>query len=403
MNVRLLIPLLFLCFQPMLHAQDAAREKKILQKKLQEPPVLVWKALKLVLRAGSAVTAEATESVFKLPSGTNDTTYSLRSAVLDLLVRMRKDSLGDLNRPSWTPDAVLRFCEANKSAISAAEEDKFPLAFRKLLPATDFDSLRFAFDRLGVGPSADAEHFLWALGATHLARVPDLIALYELSEIRWNKPDPSELRFQSSLLYAHFLARNGLPFLALEKLQQLETEQNTRPYSIPASIPTVKHKSVQTQRQIMLKLLRLQIYRNRTSGVDPEIRNTYAQQCLKALGNATRWQSAVRIAVASAQIEAGALKKAQKTLAAIKPSGKGPDPDALLAQQCLKLFKEKKDAEAVKMLHEAARYHYESMKMWSVWEGSDFDADGFWKTKWIKGSNYPLYRLYHTLFAIRWH
>lgn len=389
---------LVLSLVQVVRAQDAVREKKVLQKKMQEAPVLVWKALKLMIRSGASFDSAKARQVLS-PSDSLNAIRVLQAYSGDLLIRMRKDSLADLNRPAWSPSVVLESCLKLSKPLLAVEEDKLPLLFSRLMSAADRDSL-YRLKPATVAPSdADFEHFMLALSSIKLARVPDLIALYELGEIRWNKLEMNAFRFQATFLYAQFLARKGMPFLAMEKLNQLEKDLETKPYKasgIEVSLNEVK------QQLLYLHTLRAQIGRQINQ---PEAQEKVLEDWAKALKfvpNDVSQEALVRIGAASALLEAGKLRKAYKILKQFKAGNKRLGPDELLILQTAQLLKEKKTAEAGKLLNESARFQFESLVFWDAWIKQHLDADLWFHRKMAKGSQYPVYRIYHQLFAVKW-
>lgn len=379
-------------------AQDAVREKKVFQKKMQEPAVMVWKSLKLMLRSGASFDSVKARQVLSASDSLNAIRV-LQAYSGDLLIRMRKDSLADLNRPAWSPSVVLESCAKLSKPLLNAEEDKLPLLFSRLMPRADRDSL-YRLKALSVAPSdADFEHFMLALSSLKLARVPDLIALYELGEIRWNKLEMNAFRFHATHLYAQFLARKGMPFLAMEKLNQLEKDLETKPYKTSGaevSLNEVKHQL------LYLHILRAQIGRQINQ---PEVQEKVLADWAKALKFVSydgSQEALVRIGAASALLEAGKAKKAYKTLKEFKVGNKRLSPDELLILQTAQLLKEKKTPDAGKLLNESARYHFESMVFWDAWMKQQLDPDLWFHRKMEKGSQYPIYRLYHQLFAVKW-
>ncbi len=379
-------------------SQDAVREKKVLQKKMQEPAVLVWKSLKLMLRAGCSF--DSLKSAQLLNTGDSiGLAAPLMAYSGDLLVRMRKDSLGDLNRPVWSAPVVLQSCERLRKPLLALEEDKFPLLFRRLMPATDRDSLYRLMSALQAPSEADFEHLSLALASIKLARIPDLIALYELGEIRWNKLEMNAFRFHSTFLYAQFLARKGMPFLALEKLNQLEKDLETKPFKSAEAAVNLN----ELKRQLLyLSLLRAQIGRQINQ---PEVQKQVLvdwTKALKYLRYDLSQQTLVRVGAASAFLEAGKTRQAAKVLKQHKPSAPRLSPDELLMQQIIGLLKEKKKAEAGKLLNESARFQFETLAFWDTWMQKQIDPDLWFNRKLAKGSQYPLYRIYHQLFAVKW-
>lgn len=394
----ILVLSLLLAFVLVVSAQDAVREKKVLQKKMQEPPVLVWKALKLILRSGASFDSAKARQVLS-PSDSLNAIRVLQAYSGDLLIRMRKDSLADLNRPVWSPSVVLESCAKLNKPLLAAEEDRLPLLFSRLMPRADRDSL-YRLRALTAAPSdADFEHFMLALSSIKLARVPDLIALYELGEIRWNKLEMNAFRFHATHLYTQFLARKGMPLLAMEKLNQLEKDLETKPYK--ASGAEVSLNEVK-QQLLCLHILRAQIGRQINQ---PEVQEKVLEDWSKALKLSpygVSQEALVRIGAASVLLEAGKMKKAYKTLKQFKPGKQRLNPDELLILQTAQLLKEKKTAEAGKLLNESARYHFESMVLWDAWMKQQLDPDLWFHRKMAMGSQYPIYRLYHQLFAVKW-
>jgi hypothetical protein len=396
-NLSLAFGILLLAFQCGF-SQDAVREKKVLQKKMQEPAVLVWKSLKLMLRSGYSFDSLKSAQMLSIGDSVR-LAAPLMAYSGDLLVRMRKDSLGELNRPVWSAPVVLESCERLRKPLLALEEDKLPLLFRRLMSASDRDSLYRLKALLQAPSESDFEHLILALASVKLARIPDLIALYELGEIRWNKLEMNAFRFHSTFLYAQFLSRKGMPFLALEKLNQLEKDLETKPFKGAGASTNLAEVK---QQLLYLAIIRAQIGRQiNQPDVQKQVLADWSK-ALKYLRYDLSKQALVRIGAASAYLEAGKVKLAAKVLKQHKPSAQRLSPDELLMQQITTLLKAKKKAEAGKLLNESARFQFETMAFWETWMQKQLDPDLWFHRKLAKGSQYPVYRLYHQLFAVKW-